>query len=129
MESTAKAPSAPKRLPRTAFKKGDPSIPKSPGRPKRSPEQRAAEREFAKQARRAVADIVAEARAISGNALDALEQIINDRTASEAARTSAARVVLDRAFGLAPQTIVQADTTFDRAAAEGVLAALRKDVP
>lgn len=106
---------------------GDPRIPKSPGRPKMTPERREAQRQLTKLARRAVEDVVAEARAISGTALDALEEIITNPNASEAARTSAARVVLDRAFGTAPQTILTSDAPFVSDDVQEALRALRRD--
>lgn len=122
MKSDAKAKAAnPSR-----WKKGDPRIPRSPGRPKMTAEQREAQRQFARQARRLVEDVVAEARAISGNALDALEAIISDPKASEAARTSAARVVLDRAFGTAPQTTLTTAAPFASEDVQHALAALRR---
>jgi hypothetical protein len=110
------------------FRKGNPG---GPGRPKAdSPEEKAKRVREAVQ-RRVVTDLVGEMRAAADLAIDAMVTIVGDPTVKPADRVAAARTIFDRGFGTPVSTTltVAADTTFDRAAAEGVLAALRKDAP
>lgn len=73
----------------TSFVKGDPTIPKTRGRPPITQEQRDA-REIC--------------RALTPMAVATLENICADKTAPAAARVSAAQAILDRGHGKPPQT-------------------------